>query len=183
MIIAVVGMCGAGKSTVVEYFVAAGYYPIHFGKITLKKLKEVGRTVNEQNERELRQQLRTQYGMGAYAQLALPEIMENRKAGRQIVIDGLYSWSEFKVLKKQFKEELILLAVYASPRVRYQRLSERKVRSLSEFEATERDAHEIEHLEKGGPIAYADHVIVNEKSLTELKKEVEQLIDLLDKDQ
>ena len=61
-----------------------------------------------------------------------------------------------------------LLCIWAPPVERYRRLANRKIRPLSEAEAMSRDIAEIENLHKGGPIALADYLIVNdadEKSL------------------
>ena len=39
--------------------------------------------------------------MGAFALLALPKIAKGLEKGH-VVIDGLYSWSEYKILKRHF---------------------------------------------------------------------------------
>ena len=49
-------------------------------------------------------------------------------------------------------------------------------RGLTLEEATNRDRAEIENINKGGPIAMADFTVINEASLTELKKEVKGVI-------
>lgn len=46
--------------------------------------------------------------------------------------------------------------------MRYKRLITREVRPLTLEQAKNRDVAEIEKLNKGGPIAIADYIIVNE---------------------
>ena len=37
-LIAIVGMCGAGKSELTDLFVKAGFFRIHFGDLTMDEL-------------------------------------------------------------------------------------------------------------------------------------------------
>ena len=50
-IIAIVGMCGSGKSVAAEYLEKTlGYKKVYFGGVTLKKIQESGLEVNPENE-------------------------------------------------------------------------------------------------------------------------------------
>jgi len=69
-----------------------------------------------------------------------------------------------------------VVAVIASRYIRYERLAHRSVRRLSPEEAELRDFAEIEKLEKGGPIAVADYVILNDGSKEELLQSVDRLL-------
>ena len=100
-----------------------------------------------------------------------------------MVVDGLYSWSEYKILKEKFKDDLVIIAIYSPSRVRYERLSSRKAvdeksrfRPLTKEQAQSRDYSEIEHLEKGGPIAMADHTILNIGTIEEVKQQVNGVV-------
>ena len=75
-LIAIVGMCGSGKSIASEYFEKMGYKKIYLGGITMDKLKEENLEVNPENEKMMREKLRKDYGMGAYALLSIPKIEE-----------------------------------------------------------------------------------------------------------
>ena len=55
------------------------------------------------------------------------------------------------------------------------RLSKRKIRPLTEEEARSRDISEIENLHKGGPIAMADFLVVNDGSEKEFLMKLEVL--------
>src|SRR5206468_11072580 len=98
----------------------------------------------------------------------------------RIVADGLYTWTEYKVLKKAFPGELTVVAVVAPRHLRHHRLSQRPVRPLTDVEATQRDWAEIENLEKGGPIAIADHYISNDHDLESLHHQVDSLLTDID---
>jgi dephospho-CoA kinase len=175
-LVAVVGLPGSGKSEVVVEAVAAGYTKVYFGALTLEKLTEEGLEGGEANERMMRERLRAEHGMAAFATLNIPKIEAGLAQGN-VVIDGLYSWEEFLVLKGKFPS-MECLAVWASPKVRHQRLATRPVRPLTEQEAYSRDVSQIENLHQAGPIAMADHLIVNEGiSLPKLKNTARTILD------
>ncbi|MBI3270928.1 MAG: AAA family ATPase [Planctomycetes bacterium] len=171
-VIAIVGLAGAGKSELAAHFVSDGYGLIHFGDATLEEMGRRGLAVNEANERAVREELRRVHGMAAYAIINLPRIERSMAAG-PVACDGLYSWEEYLSLREKFGGAFILLAIYASPATRYARLARRAVRGLTPEQAQSRDRAEIEKLNKGGPIAYADYTIVNEGTLEDLRREYE----------
>lgn len=174
-LIALVGLPGAGKSTVTEIFTDQGYQRVYFGGLTIDKLTESGQAINEVNERKMREELRSTYGMGAYALLNLPKVETALTKGKTI-IDDLYSWEEYLLIKEKFPYVKIL-AVYAPPAVRYQRLAKRKVRPLTTEEAASRDQAQIENLHQAGPIAVADWTFLNLGTKDELVKMVKIYID------
>jgi len=177
-VVAIVGMTGAGKSEVARVFEEHGFKKVRFGDITDEELKNRKLESNEENERYIRQQLRKKHGMAAYAKLNLPRIDSALKSSN-VVVDGLYSWEEYILLKGRYGEKLSVLAVCASPATRHARLAQRAERPLTLGGAANRDKSEIENINKGGPIAMADFTIVNEASLKELEKETELVLSTL----
>ena len=174
-VVAIVGMTGSGKSEVARVFLENGFTMVRFGDVTDIELKKQGLPLTEENERPVREAFRQQHGMAAYAILNLPRIDEALKKS-SVVVDGLYSWEEYLHLKEYYGDGLIVVAVYSSPRTRYARLAERQIRPLTALEARSRDHAEIENMNKGGPIAIADYTIINEKSFTDLKAQIEAII-------
>src|SRR3989338_10306255 len=117
-IVAIVGMTGAGKTEAASVFVSLGWQMIRFGWITLDELKKRNLPVNEATERMVREELRRMHGMAAFAVMNLPKIDALLMKG-PVVIDGLYSWSEYKILKERYGDRLQVLAIYASPATRH----------------------------------------------------------------
>ena len=173
-IIAIVGMCGSGKSVASEYLIGLGYKRVYFGGVTMDKLKESGLDVNPDNEKMMREKLRSELGMGAYAKVLLPTIKE-LSLNNDVVLDGLYSWDELKVLKERFKENLIVLSIVVDKHIRYERISKRDIRPLTEESAISRDISEIENLSKAGPIAYADYFILNNGSMDDYMSDIKKI--------
>jgi dephospho-CoA kinase len=182
-IVCISGMCGAGKSVVSDFFVKNGFQFVRFGQLTIDEVVKRGLEVNEANERIIREELRAKYGMAAYAILNLPKFDELIKKG-DVIADGLYSWEEYKVLREHFGKAMILIAVWAPPELRHERLSNRVMsaddknfrnRSITKEEAKSRDFAEIEKLNKGGPIAMADFTIVNNKDINFFNQQIEEI--------
>lgn len=174
-IIAVIGMCGCGKSEAVKFFEQNGYKKVYFGGVVMEEMKRLRLEVNEMNERITRENLRKEFGMGAMAVKSLPIIEEFYKKGN-VVIESLYSWDEFKIVKEKFGESFKLLTIFTTKELRYERLAKRPFRPLTEEEARSRDYSELEKLDKGGPIAFTDYLVINDSSLEELNKQLEKYI-------
>jgi dephospho-CoA kinase len=174
-VIAVIGMCGSGKSEAVKYFVDNGYKRVYFGEVVMNEMKRLGLDVNEKNEKQTRENLRRDFGMGAMAVKSLPAIEEYIKHSN-VVIESLYSWDEYKILNEKFGESFKLLTIYTTKALRYERLSKRPFRPLTFIESNSRDINEIEKLDKGGPIAYTDYLVMNNGSLEELNNELQKYI-------
>jgi dephospho-CoA kinase len=177
-VVAIVGMPGSGKSEVVSTFKKHGFTVVRFGDITDDAVKEKGLPLTEENERPVRESLRKEHGMAAYAKLSLPRISEALEKS-DVVVDGLYSWEEYVFLKDYYGDGFRVVAVWCSPETRYSRLGGRKARPLTPEEAAGRDRAEIENLNKGGPIAMADFTVLNEGSLAGLIQQVERTLERL----
>lgn len=179
-ILAFVGLAGSGKSTAVEHFTEKGFPKVYFGGVILDAMKEAGIERTADSERTFREAFRVEHGKDAVVNRIIEQINNLADAGQRTVIaDGLYTWTEYKALKRAFPGELTVVAIVAPRHVRYHRLSQRPERPFTSTEAYERDTSEIENLEKGGPIAIADHYVINDGSIEELDRKLKQLVEEL----
>lgn len=176
ILLAFVGMPGAGKSQAALYLKDKGIPFIRFGDLTDECLKEKGLPQTPENEESFRINIRKELGMAAYAIKAKPKIDALLGSSSCIAIDGLYSWEEFKYLKDAYPG-LCIIHVYAEPKIRYERLSNREIRPFTNLQAQMRDISEIENINKAGPIAMADFIIQNNSNdLNILHSEIDKLI-------
>lgn len=186
-LICLVGMCGAGKSEVADYLQSKRKFGfLRLGQLTLDIVKEMGEKPSEALEKKIRQDLRKKHGMAAFARLNIPKFDKLLK-NSDVIGDGLYSWEEYLLLKEKYGDRLIVVAVYAPPKLRYLRLEDRakkhgadknlRFRSFTAEEAAARDKAEIENLHKAGPISMADYTLINTGDIKLLHKQIDQIIE------
>lgn len=175
-VIAVVGMAGAGKSEVTNYLLEKLDCPkYYFGDVTFNRMKEDGLDLNYENEKITREKIRAEHGMGAYALLSLRVIKNLVENNDVIVLESMYSWDEYKIIKEEFGDNFLVVATHASPKVRLSRLKNREHRPIeTSGELYQRDKTELEGTDKGGPIAMADFMIINEGTLEELHEKIDK---------
>jgi dephospho-CoA kinase len=176
-IIVFVGMPGAGKSSCVEHLEQKGIPSAYFGGIVVDEVKARGLDVNEANEKIVREDLRAKNGLGVLAQRIITKIETLVNSGhKKIIVDGLYSWTEYKIFKERFGDKVTVIAVTAPRHLRHERLANRPIRPFTETEVTAREYAEIENIEKGGPIANSDYTLVNDSSIDELLAKLDQIL-------
>lgn len=173
-IIAVVGLCGTGKSEVCNYLVEKNYTVIYFGGTVIHEVKKRGLAVNPDNERFVREDLRKQYGMAAMAHINLPIIYQLLAEGKSVAIDGLYSTAELEILRANLGNQLQLLAIHSPKQLRYERLGKRLIRPMTVQQINDRDQLELLHLDKAIPIVLADAHIVNDRDKAYLYAQLNQ---------
>lgn len=178
-IIAIVGMAGSGKSEVIDYLQNKYRWPnIYFGDVIFEEMRNEELEPNQDNERITRERLRQEEGMGVCALRSLDKIKNAQGASNVVLVESLYSWDEYKILKREFGDMLKVVAVYSSPALRFSRLQNRPVRPLKTFEEFEkRDWTEIENTAKGGPIAVADYTVINSSTIEEMKKQIDRVME------
>lgn len=163
-ILAIVGMSGSGKSVIVDYLTDKGYPKIYFGGMIYKEMAKRGipRTEDGESEKRFREEIRATEGKDWVVRQVIAEAKDLIAAGqKRIVLDGVYSWTEYCTLKREFPHALTFIAVVVDKAIRYDRVSRRPGRSFDAAAIRERDKSEIENLEKGAPIAMADYYILN----------------------
>lgn len=177
-IVALVGLTGSGKSTAVDYLTAKGYPKVYFGGIVLHEVAKRGLELTQANEQPIREELREKEGKDFVVKRIVTQIHDLIAAGQhRIVADGLYSWTEYKVLKHEFPGELTVIAIVSPKHLRKQRMANRPLRPLTPAEVDQRDWAEIENIEKGGPIAIADHFIMNSGNEEHYHKQLDEVLE------
>lgn len=178
--LALVGMPGSGKTLCAKHLERRGFFQFRFGSIVTDEVSRRGQPITPENERVVREELRAHEGMAVMARRALPHLEAALKTHDDIIIDGLYSFSEYKLLRAELGAELVVVAIVCSRSLRHGRLTTRPDRPLTVAEAERRDYLEIERLEKGGPIAIADFFLSNDGRPQETLDQLDLLLDELD---
>lgn len=176
-IIAIVGMSGSGKSVAVDYLTGLGYPKVYFGGMIYKEMEKRGIEYSPDNEREFREKIRAEEGKDWVVRQAIAETEDLIDAGqKRIILDGVYSWTEYKTLKHEFTGELTFIAIITPKALRYERVAKRPERPFNAQKIRERDHSEIENLEKGGPIAAADYYLMNDGTIDHLHSQLKRVL-------
>ena len=182
-IIAIVGMSGSGKSVLVDYLTDKGYPKVYFGGMIYKEMEKRGieRTEDGESEKEFREMIRETEGKDWVVRQVIAEAKDLINAGqKRVVLDGVYSWTEYKTLKHEFPKCLTFVAVVVDKKLRYERVAKRPGRSFDGTAIRERDRSEIENLEKGGPIAAADYYVLNNGTIEESEEALAEILKKID---
>ena len=172
-ILVTTGMPGSGKEEFLKICEARGAKIVRMGDIVREKAKEFGLDLSDTSVGTLANDERKRYGMDIWAKRTIPYV-----GGELVVIDGTRGPDEIKAFRNAFGEDLKVIAVHTSPKVRYERL---KARGRPDSPMT---WDEFEHREQrelawglGQAIAQAEFMVVNESTLDDLKRSVNKLLD------
>src|SRR5476651_580415 len=101
IVLAVVGLAGAGKTETTEYLIKkTGWPKVYFGQAVIDEVAKRGVELNEANERTVREDFRDKHGLAAMAVANLPKIKE-LYANSNVIIESLYSWEEYLKVKQE----------------------------------------------------------------------------------
>ena len=176
-IVAFVGLAGSGKSSAVEYLTEKRIPKIYFRGIIYKAMEEAGIDVTWESQQKFREEIRKKEGKDFVVKRAVKEARDLIAAGQhRIVLDGVYTWSEYKILKHEFPGEMTVIAIVTPKHLRKTRMANRPERPMTSQEVDERDWSEIENLEKGGPIAIADYFVHNDRDLDWLHEQLDEVL-------
>lgn len=171
-------MAGSGKTTAVNYLAEKGFPRIYSGGMLFDEMQKRNIEITPENQQSFREQIRRERGDDYIAKLCAEQIHNLIDAGqKQIVLDGPYTWPEYRYLKSEFPGNITVIATVAPRKLRHNRLTKRPDRPFSELQSLERDQSEIEGIEKAGPIAMADHYIDSNGSLDDFYSKIDQLVD------
>ena len=167
LVIGLAGMPGSGKSLVVNTARELGYAIVVMGDVVRQETVKRGFELTPQNVGKVMLEMRQKEGNFVIAQKCVPKIEE--QTGHKVLVDGLRSLYEADIFKEHFSK-FSLVAVHASPEIRFNRLSKR-LRSDDPTEwkvFNERDMREL-NVGLGNVIAMAEQMIVNDNSLEHVK--------------
>jgi dephospho-CoA kinase len=179
MIIGLTGKNAAGKGEVAAYLNAKGFAYFSLSDELREEAKRAGIEQSRENLIELGNSLREKFGAGYLAKKINAKIKSS--GAKNSVIDSIRNLEEIAELRKN--RNFVLVAVDAPIELRFQRAMQRKrageANSLEEFRMLE----ERENFKnKTGQqlnecVKSADEMIVNDGSLEQLHKKVDELLE------
>jgi dephospho-CoA kinase len=174
LVVGLAGMPGSGKSLVVETARAEGYAVVVMGDVVREETRKRGLELNPTNIGKVMLDLRKKGGNGIIANECIPKIELQKSV--KVIVDGIRSLSEVDAFKIHFSK-FSLLAVFASPETRFNRLYRRRRSDDPDgwelFQ--ERDVRELS-VGLGNAIAMAEHLIINEGNRDAARVEVKKYL-------
>ncbi|AWR95084.1 AAA family ATPase [Acidianus brierleyi] len=164
-------MPGSGKTLFANLLKEKGFTVISMGD-ALRKRYEKDAKYGERLM-DYAKRIREIYGDGVVARLSIEEITQSTT---KIAFEGVRSLAEVEEFKRI--GEPLIVAIHASPQLRYSRMTAR-MRADDSTDVNilrKRDLDEIS-LGIGGVIAMADYVVVNDSTVEEFKKKSTDIIE------
>jgi len=172
-VIVIVGMPGAGKGLVSKTATSRGIPVLVCGDVVREETERRGLPATPENMGDVMLALRREEGFGVVAERLVPKIQSSSSS--VVIVEGVRSMAEIDELRRN--HNVAIVAVHASPKTRYERLTLRgrsdDPKNWQEF--VERDSRELS-VGIGNVIALAEEMLVNEASMDELTSASERLI-------
>ncbi|MFQ6126032.1 MAG: AAA family ATPase [Candidatus Heimdallarchaeota archaeon] len=181
--IGLVGFPGSGKSAIARFLAEIlGTAVIVMGDVVRAEAEKRNIPTSPEIMRQLMINLRKEQGKDIIARKCLQKIAELVSAPtKPVIIDGLRSVEELEVFRERLRS-FHLVAVLASPQIRFSRLQKRDRQddptARATFEA--RDTLEVQ-VGVLSLIDQADYSIINEQDLEILKHKVRELAEWIKK--
>ena len=180
IVIGLTGTLGSGKGVVKDILSKKlGYEVVTLSEIIKEELKKRGKEVTRKNLQDMGNELRKRFGNDILVKLALKKCK-----GKNLIIDGIRNVDEINHLRKKFGKKFLLIGIDAPLEIRFKRIRKRgrkgDPKTWKEFiKADERDRKEKktygQQVEKC--LGKADFLLINDCSLKELEKLIEELIE------
>ncbi|MBN1861757.1 MAG: flagellar hook-basal body complex protein FliE [Candidatus Thermoplasmatota archaeon] len=175
-IVAFTGLPASGKSEAVIIAKDKGIPVVRMGDLVWEETQRQGRPLDDKNVGDVASSMRKHYGMDIWARRTVEKIGTLKNASL-LIIDGVRNKEELEFFYQMLGEDFILIAIDAPDELRRKRALSRgrtdDAKDLRNLE--ERDRREIAWgLQK--VIAQADIVIPNRGSLSQFRKQVEDVL-------
>ncbi len=174
-------MGGCGKGEALKYLENKGLKSVVMRTVVEDEMREKGVEVNNKNLREYATKIREEGGMDIVAKMCVPLVKKLLEENENILIDGVRSYDEVELFKKEFGEDFVLIAIFAPFKIRFERLKKRgRPWDIQDEKGLRwRDKKELEW-GVGKSIALADMIIDNSGSLEEFHSKLDKIFSKLD---
>jgi len=178
MLIGVTGRIGAGKETLTQFLRDRGFIYFQTSDLLKEELRKREVEITRKNMQDLGDELRERDGPGVLMKMLLEKI----DVSGNYIIDSLRNTGEVEFLKNNV-ENFILIGIDASQKIRFERQVQRgkpsDPKTWEDFlEVDNRDNFDENNpmgQQVGKCIEISDFVVVNDGSLEEAMKKVEEI--------
>ena len=172
-VIGISGMPGSGKSFISDIGIERGAIVVSMGDIIREEAKKRG-----EPSKETAVNLRKEHGPFIVSELTIKKIKKLQEEGNEnILVEGIRSHNEVEMFKENFKD-FIIVSVFASPMLRFERLKlrNREDDSQNYDDFAKRDNNEL-GFGIGNVIALSDKLLINESDLDSYIQKINEFYD------
>ncbi len=195
-VIAIAGMPGAGKSTLINEGIKRGAYSIRMGDLVIEEVNRLGLEITDSNVGHVADKVRQEHraklygnriplelfdveiqkimeheGYGIWAKKTVEKIKKESKS-ELVLIDGVRGNKEIDIFRTYFNN-FVTLSIFSSRKDRLERILRRSreddISGLGDLKG--RDRRELSW-GLGKVIAMSDHMIINDCSFKEFHKRI-----------
>lgn len=179
-IIGVTGQPSSGKDAVADYLAGEGFVNISGGDILREQMRQLGIPTDRTHLTEFSSQMRAKHGNDYLARQSTDRVKGDT------VISGIRNTDEVALFRAKFGDDFIMIAVDAPIKTRYRWARERGRMgdevTFERFKAEEErerasvsGSHQVDAV-----IALADVVLVNDGTIEDLHRKVDEFLTRLD---
>lgn len=174
LVLILIGLSGSGKSTASNFFKSRNITVFRMGDLSYRELKKKKLSINFENEKYIKEELRRVYGKKVYAQRVIECIKKLEIKSKVVVIEGMRSQDELIAFQLTFNRIKVIF-IDSNKRNRYKRLAKRQDRPLNYKQAQERDNYEVQTFSLDGLKFKADYTVTNDGDIEEFYQKLENI--------
>lgn len=178
MIIGVCGRVSAGKETLTKFLREKGFIYFETSQLINEELAFRGLKITRENQQNLADSLRKKEGVGVLMKMLLAKTQQ----GKNYIFDSLRNSGE-AIFLREHAPNFLLIGVDAPAKIRFERILSRGkpsdpktwVEFLKMDERDNFDVHDSMGQQTGKLLEMSDFVVVNDSSVEEGLKKVEEI--------
>ena len=168
----------SGKTTVAMMLKKKGFSELEMSDFIKELMRREHIAINGKNAEVFAKELKKKFGNQIVAKLMTKRLKKTRG---NIVISGVRNINEFEYFRNLLHIKPVLIAIMAPPKMRYQRV--RATRNMQMQSYKDFLLHDKRSLTRGTAriIKSADMIILNTGTISDLRKNVNMVINLINK--
>jgi dephospho-CoA kinase len=181
-VIGLTGTMGSGKEVVKDFLIKKfNCYYVTLSDVIRGEIEKKKGNLTRQTQQDMGNEMRKKYGPHILAMLAIEYLSKSKEMA---VIDGIRNPGEIEYLRKKFGPDFKLIAIDASPEVRFERILKRgqasDPKTWEEFAALDERDKGKDEPEYGQQVKrcmeQANFTVMNDGTLEEFENKINEIV-------